>query len=84
MAVAHDHAPLVASAVQAEPVVVHVPVEVSVSEVEVAAATDNCTLAPAGAEPENVNAVVDVALSELDVPLSDAVARSGVDTAGSA
>ena len=69
---------------QVEPVVVQVPVEVSVSEVEVAAATDNCTLAPAGADPEKVKVVFDVALSEFDVPLSDAVARSGVVTVGSA
>jgi hypothetical protein len=76
--------PVVESAVQAEPVLVHVPVVVSVSVLDDAVATDNCTLAPTGAEPVNVSVRVEVMLSESKVPMSDAAARSGVDTDGKA
>ena len=75
--------PVVESAVQADPVLVHVPVVVSVSVVDDAVATDNCTLAPTGAEPVNVSVRVDVTLS-LFVALSDAAAKSGVVTEGNA
>lgn len=74
----HDHVPLVPSAVHVDPVLDHDPVVASVSEVELAVAKDNCTVAPIGAEPVNVKVRVVVMLSVDEVPLSDAVARSGV------
>lgn len=40
-AVVHDHAPVVALAVHTAPVLVHVPVVASVSEVELAVATES-------------------------------------------
>ena len=78
----HDHAPEVASAVHAAPVSVHVPVVGSVSDVELAVATDNCTLAVTPALPVKVSVWLRVMLSADDEPLSDAVARSGVVGAG--
>jgi hypothetical protein len=77
----HSHSPVVGSASHVEPVLVQIPVVVSVSVVEDAVATDNCTLAPTGAEPVNVSVRVVVMLS-LSVALSDAAPRSGVDAAG--
>lgn len=78
--VVHDHAPVVAFAVQVEPRLVHEPEDGSVP----AAAVDNCTVAPTDAVPVKVRLVVEVMLSVFDDPLSDAAARSGVDTFGSA
>ena len=77
----HSHTPVVGSASHVEPVLVHVPVVVSVSVADDAVATDSCTLAPTGAEPVNVRDRVVVMLS-LSVALSDAAPRSGVETAG--
>ena len=78
-----DHAPLVESAVQVEPVFVQVPVDTSVSVADVAVATESWTVAVTGAEPVKVNVRFVVMLSVVDVPLSEAVARSGVAEAGS-
>lgn len=79
----HVHKPDVESAVQVAPVSVHVPVVGSVSDVELAVATDNCTLAVIPALPVKVSVWLRVMLSVDDEPLSEAVARSGVVGAGS-
>ena len=80
----HDHAPVFASAGQVEPESVHIPVLASVSDVELAVATESCTDAPTAAEPVNVSVRFVVMLSVVTVPVSDALARSGVETTGSA
>ena len=82
-AVVHDHAPELVSAVQVEPESVHDPVVASVSDVELAVAIESCTVAPTAAVPVKVSVRLDVMLSVVDAPMSDAVARSGVVTAGS-
>jgi len=74
------HSPVVALAVHDEPVSVHVPLDGLVP----CAAVESWTTAPAGADPENVRVVSDVRLSEGDDPLSEALARFGSVTAGSA
>ena len=80
----HDHAPVLLFAGHDDPESVHVPVVESVSDSEVAVATDICTVAPTAAVPVNVSVRLEVTSSVDDVPLSDAAARSGVETAGSA
>ena len=77
--VVHDHTPVVLLAVQVAPVFVHVPLDGLVN----AAAVESCTTAPRGAEPVKVSVVRFVTLSSSLAPLSDATARSGVDTVGS-
>lgn len=66
-----------------EPVLDQMPVVVSLSDVEVAVATESCTVAPIAADPVKVSVRFVVTLSVV-MPLSDEDARSGVDTAGSA
>ena len=77
------HAPVNESAVHVEPLSVHVPVVASTSPADERVAIDNCTVEPTAAEPLIVRVDSDVKLSLADDPLSDASARSGVDTAGS-
>ena len=80
----HDQAPLVVSAVHADPELDQLPVELSVSDIDDAVAYDNWTDAPIGADPVNVNVRVVVMLSVVIDPLSDAAERSGTATAGRA
>lgn len=79
----HDHEPVFVSAVQVEPESAHVPVVASVSDAELAVATESCTVAPTAAVPVNVSVRFVVMLSVDEDPLSDAVERSGVVTDGS-
>ena len=51
----HVQAPVVVSAVHAEPVSAQPDPELSVSEVEDATLNESCTDAPTGAEPVNIN-----------------------------
>jgi hypothetical protein len=66
--VSHDQTPVVEFAVHVLP--------------EATPSTYNCTVEPTAAEPVNVRAVADVMLSVVEVPVSSAVTRSGVDTSG--
>jgi hypothetical protein len=68
--VSHVHTPDVALAVHVLP--------------EATPSTKSCTVEPTGAEPVNVNVVVDVMLSLFNAPESSAESRSGVDTSGRA
>ena len=61
---------------------VHVPLELSTSDIDDAVAYEICTDAPTGADPVNVTVRVVVMLSDVFEPLSDAVARSGTDAEG--
>lgn len=61
---------------------VHVPVEALVSDVELAVAIHNCTVASTGATPVKFNVRLEVMLSVVDVPTSDVGARSGVVNVG--
>lgn len=79
-AVVHDHSPVVLLAVQVEPVLVHPSLDGLVP----CAAVESCTTAPTGAVPVIVSVVSEVRLSLDDDPLSEASARSGADTDGSA
>ena len=76
------HAPVAESALHVDPVLVHVPVEVLVSDVDDAVAYDTCTDAPIAAVPVNVSVWLDVTLSEVDTPESEATFKSGVVGAG--
>ena len=81
-AVTQLHAPVDVSALHAEPVLVHVPVDALVSEVDDAVAYDNCTDAPIAAVPAKVSVWLEVLLSEVDTPTSEATLKSGVVVAG--
>ncbi len=76
------HEPVVVLVVHVEPVFVHVPVVASVSDEELAVAIESCTLEVTGALPVKLSVRLDVMLSVEDVPLSEAVARSGTETVG--
>ena len=67
--VSHDHAPVVALAVQELP--------------DDTPSTNSCTVDPTGAAPVNVRVVADVMLSVL-TPVSSAASRSGVEMSGTA
>ena len=77
-----ENAPVVELAVQAEPVSVHVPVELLESDIDEATAYEICTDAPTGADPVSVSVRVVVMSSDVIEPLSEAVARSGTLAAG--
>ena len=81
-AVTQLHAPVDVSALHAEPVLVHVPVDALVSDVDDAVAYDNCTDAPIAAVPVKVSVWLEVMLSEVDTPRSEATLKSGVVGAG--
>lgn len=76
------HDPVDEFAVHVEPVFVHVPVVASVSDDELAVAIESCTFEVTGALPVKLSERLDVMLSVEDVPLSEAVARSGTETVG--
>ena len=67
---------------QVRPVFVQVPVVASVSEAELAVAIESCTVEVIGADPVNVNVRLLVTLSVEDGPLSNALAKSGVEGVG--
>ena len=81
-AVTQLHAPVDVSALHAEPVLVHVPVDALVSDVDDAVAYDNCTDAPIAAVPVKVSVWLEVMLSEVDTPTSEVTLKSGVVGAG--
>jgi hypothetical protein len=64
------------------PVFVQSPVVASVSEAELAVAIESCTVEVIGADPVKVNVRFVVTLSVEDVPLSNPLAKSGVEGAG--
>ena len=64
------------------PVFVQVPVVASVSDAELAVAIESCTVEVIGADPVNVNVRLLVTVSVEDVPLSNPLAKSGVEGVG--
>ena len=81
-AVTQLHAPVDVSALHAEPVLVQLPVDALMSEVDDAVAYDNCTDAPIAAVPVKVSVWLEVMLSEVDTPPSEVTLKSGVVGAG--
>jgi hypothetical protein len=63
-------------------VLVQLPVDALVSEVDDAVAYDNCTDAPIAAVPVKVSVWLEVMLSEVDTPTSEVTLKSGVVGAG--
>lgn len=80
--VVHDHAPVLASAVHAEPTLVQLASVLTVSDVDDATLYDSCTLALTADVPENVSVRAEVMLSVSSAPESFAAERSGVVGAG--